>query len=103
MSDLLTSLIERHSMRWTVVTAMPQILGCKQKAMKFDWNLPSTRKMLAESGDHGRMFGKRQTLPFEKGLCHVEHGVVHAGGREVWIRPLQQPLCCIKTTSSFFK
>jgi hypothetical protein len=66
MSNLLASLIGRHSMRWTVITAMPQILGCKQKAMKFGWNFPGAGKMPTESGDHCRMFGKASPSPSRK-------------------------------------
>src|SRR5262245_50465030 len=103
VGDLLTSLIERHGMRWTIVATMPQVLGCQQKAMKFGRDFPGARKVLTEGRDHSRVFGKGQTLSFEKGLRDVEHSIVHSGSCEVWIGPLQQPLYGSKTTSSLFK
>jgi hypothetical protein len=58
MSNLLASLIERHSMRWAVVATMPQVLSRKQEAMKFGWNFARAGKMPTESRNHRRVFGK---------------------------------------------
>ena len=47
-------------------------------------------EMLAEGRGNYGMTGKREGLAFQKGLDHVEHGVVGARGGEIGVGVLQQ-------------
>ena len=64
--------------------------GVQQVAVAYIRKAPGFDKIPTQGGNHCGVFGKSQTLTFQLGLRHIEHGIISSGDGESGKSALQK-------------
>ena len=83
-----------------VVASVTRLQRLEKIPMEMGRDKAGASEVLPKGCVHCRMFGKSKPFPQEKGLSHVEHGVVGARGCKAMVALMVKELRCAQTLAS---